>query len=298
MKISVGICILNSDFFLPQVLESVYNHAHAICIAEGPVKFWQEQGLTTSTDRTNDILASFPDPENKIKVIHGKFLEKTEQCQAWFSLVPHDTDYVLCVDADEVHSPENLTKLIDYLQREKPTDVGFMSESFYGGFDRVIGGFERGHSFKRVLQYQPGCQYLTHRQPTLSLNGKEISGRSVSGTRLFQDTGISMWHGSYVSAFGVWSKLKYYESAIIAAGQCIPDYFNSVWLPWVMEPSRRPDIETMYKGVQEFKPATRGEAYTQPFTGNHPPVIERDMKKLINLFWAEVNSFQSTGGGQ
>jgi hypothetical protein len=299
MKLTFGIIVLNGDFFLRQVLESIYPYAHAICVAEGPVRWWFEQGVQQSTDDTFNILHSFPDPENKIKITHGVYAEKDEQCQDWFRLVPTDTDYVVCVDADEVHSPENLEKLIAFLEAERPTSVGFKSDSFFGGFDRIIGGFERDHSFKRVLQYLPGCYYRTHRQPTLAVSStvnsssvtSDIIGKDITGNQLYEQTGITMWHGSYVSARGVYNKIRYYENAVISKGNCIPNYFLELWMNWVKNPGLRTEIEQRWKGVQEFAPHARGECYTQPFTGVHPPAIEASMEELIEKFNKELKAF-------
>lgn len=294
-KISFGIIVLNGGFFLKQVLETIYPFAHAICIAEGPVKWWYENGLEESVDDTMDIIRSFSDPKNKIRYTQGMYTEKTEQCRAWFDMVPTDTDYIVCNDADEVHTPENLELLIKYLETSDPTSIGFKSDSFYGGFDRIIGGFEREHSFKRVLKYIPGCHYRTHRQPTLSMIetdediSQDIEGRDIHGNQFYAETGITMWHGSYVSPIGVRDKLRYYEGAVIAAGKCIPNYFNDVWLRWVENTSLRFDIEEQWNGVQEFIPSVRGESKTIEYPGTHPDIILRDMAYLKQRFSNELN---------
>lgn len=293
LKITFGMIVLNGDFFLRQVLESIYPFAYKICIAEGPVKYWRDQGVMYSTDDTLHILRSFPDPENKIVIESRGYLEKDDQCRAWFDHVPQDTDYVFCVDSDEVHRRGDIEKLITYLEKERPATVGFKSDTFYGGFDRVIGGFERDHSFKRVLKFEPGCYYLTHRQPTLA-NKKGIpidqSGPNITGNQLYQITGITMPHYSYVSPKGVYEKLKYYESAVISKGNCIPNYFKDVFVPWVNSVNSDPfkkdaiAIEEKWKGVQEFMPNKRSEAFTIPFTGTHPDTILRDMDQLKEKF--------------
>src|SRR6185369_15552506 len=126
-------------------------------------------------------------------------------------------------DADEVHPPEKAETIIRFLEKEKPTSVGFLSDTFFGGFERVIGGFERAHTFKRILKYVPGCHYKTHRQPTLAVGDKDISGKDIGGKVLYDATAITMWHGSYVSPKEVHDKIPYYEAAVIAQGQCIPD---------------------------------------------------------------------------
>lgn len=290
MKLTFGIIVFNSDFFLRQVLENIYPYAHKICIAEGPVEWWQKQGFTTSTDETNNILLNFPDPENKIRIVQTQYKEKDAQCFHWFMNVPKDTDYIFCNDADEIHP--DIPKIIDFLKKEQPTSVGFKSNSFFGGFERVIGGFEQEHSFKRILKYEKGCIYRTHRQPTLALNGKDIAGNDVTGTELYNATGIEMWHGSYVSPRMVYDKIRYYEGAVISQGNCIENYFQNVWLKWVNgNLSEKGEIEEQYKGVQEFKPSARGECFTKPFTGEHPEVIKKYLPELRKKFEQQLKAF-------
>lgn len=305
LKLSFGLICFNADFFLKQVLESIYPFAYKICIAEGPVKYWQDKGYMHSMDGTIPILKHFSDPQQKITVIHSKYAEKTEQCRAWFKYVPDDTDYVFCVDADEVHKPEHIESLIQFLEKEQPTSVGFKSDTFYGGFDRMIGGFERDHSFKRVLKYERGCEYVTHRQPTLGhfnivsdplIRDIDkikiiISGNDITGNQLYEATGITMPHYSYVSPKGVYEKLQYYEDSVISKGNCIPNYFEDVWLRWVKSSANgRKEVEARWKGVQEFRPEKRGEAYTLPaFNYKHPHVIERDMELLKDKFYDQLS---------
>lgn len=290
MKLTFGIIVFNSDFFLRQVLENIYPHAHKICIAEGPVEWWQKQEYITSMDETNYILNSFPDPENKISIVHGQYKEKDEQCRAWFANVPEDTDYIFCNDADEIHP--DIPKIIDFLKKEQPTSVGFKSNSFFGGFERVIGGFEQEHSFKRILKYEKGCTYRTHRQPTLALNGKDIAGKDIIGTELYNATGIEMWHGSYVSPRMVYDKIRYYEGAVISKGNCIENYFKEVWLAWInSDDIGKGVIEKLYNGVQEFKPSARGECFTKLFTGEHPEVIKKYLPELREKFQQQLKAF-------
>jgi len=293
MKISYGIIVLNGDFLLKQVLESIYESAHAICIAEGSVKYWREQGVINSTDDTIKIIKEFPDKDKKIRLVQGTWNEKKEQCEAWFNLVPSDTDYVWCVDSDEVHTSENIEKVKQYLEDKKPTSVGFQSDSFYGGFDRIIGGFEKEHSFKRILEYKKYSTYLTHRQPTLALNGYPIRGNDILGSQLFEDTGVTMWHGSYVSPKQVYEKIRYYESAVISKGNCIPNYFKDVFLEWVMFPEKRESIEKRWNGVQEFMPKARGECFTEAYNREHPAIIMRDMSELISKFDKQLAEYAS-----
>ena len=70
IKIAFGMIVFDGDYVLSECLKQVYPFASQILISEGPVSYWQKQGKITSTDNTNKILDEFPDPENKIKIIH------------------------------------------------------------------------------------------------------------------------------------------------------------------------------------------------------------------------------------
>ena len=53
MRLTAAMIVLNGDHVLEESLKSIYDHVDEIVIAEGPVRYWQDRGLTTSTDRTN-----------------------------------------------------------------------------------------------------------------------------------------------------------------------------------------------------------------------------------------------------
>ena len=118
MKIAFGMIVFNGDYVLQECLESVYPYATQILIAEGPVRYWQDQGYTTSTDKTNEILDNFPDPENKITVVHGQFEGKDEECRAYMPHMRDDIDYIWNLDSDEVYKPEDIKKIISILEEE------------------------------------------------------------------------------------------------------------------------------------------------------------------------------------
>ena len=272
MKVTFAMIVFNSDFVLKQVIDSVLPHAHAVIISEGPVKYYADKGLTTSEDRTNNILDAY---DKDITVLHGTYNEKTEQCQAFMAHIPDDTEYLWVIDADEIFKPNDIQVIFKVLQYEQPGDISFTSNTFFGGFDYIIGGFERKHNFKRIMRYHPEQTYSSHRPPTLS---PVQSGRSIPGSEMLDRFDIEMYHYSYVSPFQVKAKIEYYEHSIIKKGNCIDDYFNKVWFEWVT--GGKEAVETIYCGVHEFKPAVRNTAYTEKFEGRHPPVIEATINEL------------------
>lgn len=282
MKISFGMIVLNGNYVLKEVLESVYDFAHQILIAEGPVKYWQEQGVNTSTDGTNEILDSFYDPDNKIKIVHSQYNEKTEQANAYMWQLADDADYVWNLDCDEIFKGDDLEKVFSLLGEHKYTSAGFKSRSFYGGFDRTIGGFEWDAEFIRVRKVYPGSYWSTHRPPTIRHHEamSPLPEKHLSSDELFVH-GVQMYHYSYVFPEQVKQKLSYYKAAV-SKENCIDNYFDEVYMPWVVGDYKT--VEDKYDGVHEFKPNVRGSSRTIPFKDQHPNIISRHMDVLKHKF--------------
>lgn len=292
LKVAFGMIVFEGDYVLRESLESVYPYAKQILIAEGPVKYWQERGRTTSTDKTNEILANFPDPENKIKIVHGQFQEKDDQCKAYLQHIDDDIDYIWNLDSDEVFKGEDILKLYDILEKEKYTSVGVKSCSFYGGFSRIIGGFEeKTDNFLRVFKFYKGATWKTHRPPTIVApdGTATLPTKHLDSDTLYDKHGIQMYHYSYVFPTQVANKIEYYK-AKVSRDNCIDNYFESVYMPWVAakDDAQRFEIEKLYQGVHEFKPEVRGSAFTKAFTATHPASIEKNMSALSGRFETEL----------
>jgi len=291
MKITFGMIVLNGDQVLKETLASVYPYAHQILIAEGPVSYWQEQGYTTSTDGTNEILEAFPDPDNKIKIVHSQYGEKDDQCNAYMQFLDDETDYIWNLDCDEVFKPNDIQKVIDMLELHRFTSVGFKSLTFYGGFDNYLSGFEENAEFMRIRKVYPGSYWATHRPPTIAhkisnpwpekhLNFNELAGY-----------GVRMYHYSYVFPDQVYNKLKYYKE-YLSKSNCIDNYFNEIYLPWVTgDKEQRKRIEGQYNGVHEFKPSYRGPCFTKNFDGEHPEIIQSNMQELKEKFEKQLSKY-------
>jgi len=294
MKITFGMIVLNGDQVLEETLASVYPYAHQILIAEGPVGYWQQQGYTTSVDGTNEILENFPDPENKIKIVHSQYLEKDDQCNAYMEFLDDETDYIWNLDCDEVFKPEDIEKVINLLETEKYTSVGFKSVTFYGGFDKCLGGFEEGAEFMRIRKVYPGSYWQTHRPPTIAHKiDNPWPEKHLNFDFLAQKHGVRMYHYSYVFPDQVFNKLKYYKE-YLSKDNCIDDYFNKVYLPWVTGgPDTKIEIEDRYRGVHEFKPSYRGVCRTKKFEGEHPEIIKSNMEALEQKFEHQLGKYNA-----
>jgi len=267
MKLAFGIIVYNGDFVLWECLKSIYPYAHQILISEGCVEYYAEKGFTGSTDQTNHILDTFPDPENKITVIHGVYKEKTEQCNAYMKHL--DADYLWQIDSDEIYRKQDIETIIELMP--KYTSIGVCSTTFFGGFNHTISGFEANVEYKRIFKVTSGSQWASHRPPSIDniVDDNHLSAQALKAM------GITMFHYSYVWDRQVKDKIEYYK-AKISKDNCIDDYFNRVYLPWKTgNQEQRDKIEQEYDGVHEFKSSYIGESFTEPFTGNHPIDINK-----------------------
>jgi hypothetical protein len=296
MKIAFGMIVFEGDYVLKECLEQVYPFAEQILISEGPVSYWQRQGRITSLDGTNEILDNFPDPDNKIKIIHGQFSEKDEQCRAYMNHIKDDIDYIWNLDSDEIYKTEDLKKIIKFLEEENPTSVGIRSCSFYGGFDHFLTGFELNRdNFLRIFKYTKGSTWLTHRPPTIKYPiESNITKKHIDSDTLYYKLGVQMYHYSYVFPDQVFKKINYYKDSV-SKQNCIDDYFEKVYLPWVKgDDSEKRVVEKKYMGVHEFKPQIRGDCYTQNFVYDHPESINKNMFFLLEKFKKQLKFYEKT----
>jgi len=285
VKIAVGIIVFESDYVLKQCIDQIYPHVEQILITEGPVRFWQNLGKTTSQDNTNIIIDNYDDYDSKIKVIHGQFEEKTEECNAYIPYIRDDINYLWQIDADEIYTVANIEKIKKVLIEEKPTSVGVRSCTFYGGFNNFLTGFEQNNdNFLRIFKYEKGSYWETHRPPTIHYTNN-IERKHISSDELFSRWGIEMHHYSYVFPTQVKNKMEYYSKSL-NIHNIIPNYFNDVYWKWVNDDKNQ--IEQQYAGVHEFLPHNRGPCFTNLFTQNHPETIIRDFNLLNIRFNEEV----------
>ena len=279
IKIAVGMIVFEGDYVLKQCLDQIYPHVDQILVSEGPVSFWQSKGKYTSEDDTNKILDNYYDPNNKLKVIHGQYQEKDDQSNAYTPFINHDIDYLWMIDSDEVYKTEDILKLKEYLLKESPTSVGVQSCTFYGGFSRYLTGFEQAtDNFLRIFKFVKGAKWLKHRPPTIQYPS-QIQIKHIPSDKLFKDTGIQMYHYSYVFPDQVSKKIGYYATFLKNGN--IPNYFQNVYLPWIKGDSQvKGNIETNYQGVHEWVPERRGPCFTSEFLGNHPESIQLSLNDL------------------
>ncbi|MCL5105758.1 MAG: methyltransferase domain-containing protein, partial [Armatimonadetes bacterium] len=119
LKYSFGMIVLNGDDFIECAIKSVYDFAHEIIIVEGAV----EEAVFAvgpdggSRDNTIKLIEEYPDPENKITLIRGRWKDKTHQSNVYLQLATGD--YVWELDSDEVYKEEDLYTMDNILTENR-----------------------------------------------------------------------------------------------------------------------------------------------------------------------------------
>lgn len=274
-NVTFQLIVFNSDYVLEQVLAPLLEVGNVV-VVEGPVAYYQKKGFSTSTDRTNAILKQYLKPS---QVIHGQWKEKDEMMRAAEARIPADTTHVWMVDADEVWTPSALNRVLKQL--DDYDSVSFTPWTFYGGFDRVLTGFEVKSKWYRVQRWYPGAHWKTHRPPTVLHQDK----RPMREHRHW-DAPEYFFHYSYVFPQQVRSKVEYYDSW--GAG-VIPFYFERVYLRWVCGNAQaKRAVEDEFQGVHEWLPERRGECRTAAFTNLQPDSIAIELGRLKQRFEEEL----------
>ena len=278
--------VFNTDYVLAECIKSLLPYGKVI-VAEGPVKFWQDRGFTTSTDKTNSILAELLPKED---VIHSQWDEKDAESNAPLHLVPDNTDFLWLVDSDEIWAARDIERIIGILETGEWDSAGFKPYSFFGGLSRYMTGFEE-QEWHRIQRWYPGARWYSHRPPTiLAPDGRPWRNHRHLSYLETDKMGIRFAHYTYVWLSQMQAKAKYYEA--YSPGVTIPDYMNRVWLPWVLgNDITRQVIEREFDGVHNWRPERRGACFTATFAGEHPQEIQKVLPELKQRFNKEIKQY-------
>jgi len=159
MAIVATMIVYNEEEYLPLSLKSIYNHVDRIVIVEGAIQKLIKSGFAPengrSTDRTNEIINEFPDPDKKIIVTHGKFKHKNGQRNVCLRHV-NPGDWVFIVDADEVYSEQNISTLVSLPKKHKGKKMIVYPMYHFYDFDKHI---DMIRYVERLFMYEKGMKY-------------------------------------------------------------------------------------------------------------------------------------------
>ena len=274
LKYSFGMIVLNGDDFIEYAIKSVYDFAHEIIIVEGAV---QEAMFMVgpdggSRDKTIDLIESFPDPDHKIRLIRGKWTDKTEQSNVYLRLATGD--YVWQIDSDEVYKREDLVKLDEILaaNQDSVDMVSITALNFYHNLWTIGKGGRweaKEDPIRRIFKNKPGAHFTTHWPPTLVYgDGSTVVGHLEQDT-LAEQFGIYFYHYSYVTRKQVEEKVEYYNrkgySPVV--GSDLSTWYDQVWSKWTHPGC---EVEKLHGShVNRRRPT-----WTEYFTGEHPEVMK------------------------
>lgn len=270
MRITAGMIVHNGEPFVGYALRAIYDFIDEIIVVEGAVEkaVFAANPDGSSTDGTVETLRSFPDPDNKITLIQGKWQKKLDQSQAWFDRATGD--YVWIVDSDEMYLPHDIVEVKQMLEHDPEiTVVSFYHRTFWHNLHTELVGppweGNRDVVYERIFKRGPGYRYIKHRHPTVvDADGVSLVDKKLVRANEMRRRGIFIYHYSYVDADQVWRKMQYHR-ARGSTNAAIPGWYEKVYMAWLDDPA---GVELKYG---TFPNGTGG--WTQPYYGPHPPAM-------------------------
>jgi len=117
-KFTFSMIVFNGAYLLKENLENIYPYAKKIVITEGPVRHYQNKGYTQSTDGTLEIIKNFPDPDNKIVLLSGTWLDKDTMVRVQEK--HYETGYIWCITGyEQIFETQRIKKFMKGKSRWK-----------------------------------------------------------------------------------------------------------------------------------------------------------------------------------
>lgn len=218
IKVSYVMNVLNGEPFLGYQLASIYPYAHEIIITEGAYTRFAHAATPDghSTDRTLQVIADFPDPQNKITLIsHDGFWEdRCEMCNGFMEAVTGEV--IWQVDVDEFYFPWVHESVEGLFEADEALDrVSFRVREFFAALDyEVVGGVTASGlgDVRRVHRFQRGDHWESQRPPTLmDAKGELKAIRSeISAGEMFH-RGAFIFHPTTLFERQTFDKFEYYR---------------------------------------------------------------------------------------
>lgn len=175
-KVRIGMIVLNEEEYLEKNLHQHYNSADEIVIVEGADALYPPRSVTPdglSTDKTAEIVRSFPDPDNKIRFIQHGWTKRggaNAKCELRNRYLEGVTERTLLwvIDADEFYKPEEATAVLSTLAKHpKIAAYQIPQIHFWHNLSQFITGGYYDVPHCRFWQIQPGDIYAdNHNSPS------------------------------------------------------------------------------------------------------------------------------------
>ena len=286
VKLTFGMIILNGEPFTRFNLRALYPFAHQIIVVEGACPSAAAVATSDghSTDGTLEVLRDFKrneDPNNKLIIVtaqdeghkDGFWSDKNEMSQAYASRATGN--YLWQVDSDEFYHEDQVARLIDILERERPDAVSFPMFTFWGGLDYITDSFylirDNAREFHRLFAWAPGYNYKTHFPPTVvDEHGIDLRQKRWIRAHYLDKQNILLYHYSLLFPLQVFNKVSYYK---MRNRSSIDSWEESVYRR-LENPFRAHNVYYHIGWLERFK-------------GDHPLIVQsmmQDIKdKKINI---------------
>lgn len=168
VKLVAAIQVYNEEEFIQLNLDAHYQKFDRLLIIEGAVKNNASARSIQnfhSTDKTLDIIKSYPDPSNKIKLIQiDRYWESLEEMKNRFLEELNSGDILCIIDADEFYHEndiDRIRKAFDLYPWISEIIVSF--RHFYGDFNHIAKPApDWSCQHQRIIKFQKGMKYLSH----------------------------------------------------------------------------------------------------------------------------------------
>lgn len=169
----------NEEKMLPYSLHALGDVVDSFIVVEGGVQGYTES--FRSTDLTNDIISDFAKSHDVKHIQSGRLWKSLEEQKNVFTTVARQGDWLLIVDADEMHDPKSIMKMREKIDSFDLSNSNITTEytpvflEFYMDYNHVVRPFPNTirrinedpvlhHNFnaQRFFKFQNGVHYSCH----------------------------------------------------------------------------------------------------------------------------------------
>jgi hypothetical protein len=193
-------------------------------------------------------------------------------------LMKPNIDYIWQLDSDEFYMKNDIEKVKNFLENEKPTYIEVKQLHFFKNFRTIAVGQLQGWGWEtpqpRIQKYYPNCRYISHRPPIIvdpKTGLKTIDGKRIN---LTERAGVYCFHYNYVTDKQVYEKMFYYATEFPQILR-LKTWVKDVWIQW---DANKDYVERTF-GTHPT--AWRGSK-TASYEGKHPEEIEKILCKKLN----------------
>lgn len=252
IRIAAGICAYKEEDYVTYAIRGMYDFADVIAVSVDTGTGWSEEH--EEPDRTLELVKSFPDPENKIRILVGEWPTETDQRNANLDMVRDSVDYYMIVDPDEIYTRDGLARLKKYISWRP----------FIGQFRMRFNTYWKIRPFCKIDPPEPLKAYtITRVRPQTRFVGLRRS--SERWKCAIPRNVVVCHHFSYARpAEKVLRKIRSFSHR----DDLVPNWYENVWLRWDDNHSLE-DLHPMHPA--EYKRAIPVDMNTLPeVMADHP----------------------------